>query len=397
MIKAYSYVRMSSTQQLKGASLKRQIELSEKYAAKQGWELETERYNDLGVSAFRGKHASHGQLAKFIKDCEDGKIEPGSVLIVESLDRISRQSPLDAIALFTRLLHHGLTIVTLADKQAYTAESVNRDMSSLYVSIGVLVRSHEESAIKSKRLTDVWDRKRRTLGSRKATAKCPTWLKLSKDKTTFEVIQERADIVVRIFELMASGLGNYSIAKQLNKEGVPTFREMTTGKKSAWGNTTIQRIVESGNAIGDYQPMKRIGQNRKPIGPVQQGYYPAIVSEELYYSALRARENRRKVGKGRKGAKFSNLFTGLAICESCGSTMGFVNKGPRYKGREDNTYLTCNGAKRGICDHNTHYDYDRFENLFFTWVDELDVSDLLPRNVRASPRSSRARMANLRN
>ncbi|WP_425450421.1 recombinase family protein [Virgifigura deserti] len=44
-----------------------------------------------------------------------GRIEPGSVLIVESLDRLSREQVLETQALFLLIINAGVTIVTLVD------------------------------------------------------------------------------------------------------------------------------------------------------------------------------------------------------------------------------------------------------------------------------------------
>ena len=53
MPKAYSYIRFSSTKQISGDSLDRQIRLSEEYAAKNGLELDTSlNLRDLGISAY---------------------------------------------------------------------------------------------------------------------------------------------------------------------------------------------------------------------------------------------------------------------------------------------------------------------------------------------------------
>jgi hypothetical protein len=54
-------------------------------------------FNDLGVSAYRGKNAEAGRLADFLVAVEDGIVPRGSYLLVESLDRISRQAARKAL------------------------------------------------------------------------------------------------------------------------------------------------------------------------------------------------------------------------------------------------------------------------------------------------------------
>src|SRR6266404_9298254 len=99
--KAYSYVRMSTDLQLKGDSLRRQLEASAAYAVTHDLELVDEsRLEDIGVSAFKGANVAEGALGRFLAAVESGKVPNGSYLLVESLDRISRQEIKASLALF---------------------------------------------------------------------------------------------------------------------------------------------------------------------------------------------------------------------------------------------------------------------------------------------------------
>src|SRR5262249_43500699 len=90
--RAFSYVRFSTPEQSKGGSLERQRGLSQAYCERKGLALDnTLTLHDLGVSAFRGDNAKQGHLAAFLEAVTIGKVPQGSVLIVESVDRISRQ------------------------------------------------------------------------------------------------------------------------------------------------------------------------------------------------------------------------------------------------------------------------------------------------------------------
>src|SRR4051794_17399302 len=101
-MKAYSYIRFSTPEQLKGDSLRRQLQLSRDYALQHGLELD-EELKDIGVSAFKGKNRTDGALGRFINLVREGKIEPGSVLLVESLDRLSRDQILAALSQFSEI------------------------------------------------------------------------------------------------------------------------------------------------------------------------------------------------------------------------------------------------------------------------------------------------------
>jgi DNA invertase Pin-like site-specific DNA recombinase len=72
---------------------------------------------DIGVSAFDGSNVLSGQLGLFLKAVNEGRIAKGSFLLVESLDRLSREDALSALGTFTSLLKAGITIVTLSDNK----------------------------------------------------------------------------------------------------------------------------------------------------------------------------------------------------------------------------------------------------------------------------------------
>ena len=145
---------------------------------------------------------------------------PGSYLLVESLDRISRAEILDAWEVFTGILNRGITIVTLADNMVYSKEKANRQFTDLIISITIMSRAHEESLTKSKRLKAAWDTKRKNLNEQKLTRRCPSWMKLNESRTAYELIPEKIAIIRQIIDLMMSGMGRGAIAKKFNQQGI---------------------------------------------------------------------------------------------------------------------------------------------------------------------------------
>ena len=149
----------------------------------QGWELlEENQLQDVGISAFSGANASGGALSRFLKAIRERKVPTGSFLIVESFDRLTRQEALKSFGLFNEIINAG--------------------------SIMAMSRAHEESRLKSERLVAAWQHKRKNADNRKLTARCPSWLRLSADKKKFEVIKDRANVVVRMFKESAAGIGS---------------------------------------------------------------------------------------------------------------------------------------------------------------------------------------------
>src|SRR6185312_15519911 len=89
--KAYSYIRFSAKRQEAGDSVRRQNELAERAAREEGIPLDrTISLSDKGISAFRGRNWKKGNLGKFIDLVDAAVICPGSVLIIERVNRLSR-------------------------------------------------------------------------------------------------------------------------------------------------------------------------------------------------------------------------------------------------------------------------------------------------------------------
>ncbi|MET3693490.1 recombinase family protein [Methylobacterium goesingense] len=152
-------MRMSTDRQLRGDSLRRQCEISTRYAAENGLDLEVGfRFEDIGISAFKGANADTGALGAFLRCVNGGEIKPGSYLLVESLDRISRQGIMDSLPLFMRISQSGINIVTLADRFVYETGKV--ELFQLMMSMLILSRAHEESKTKSFRVSQSWASRR---------------------------------------------------------------------------------------------------------------------------------------------------------------------------------------------------------------------------------------------
>lgn len=372
---AFSYIRMSSERQLKG-SLKRQLERSQKYADKHGLQLDTS-LRDLGVSAFSGANRERGALGRFLQMVREGRIPKGASLLVESLDRLSRDHVFTAFTVFSEIVVAGIKVVTLADEMEYSQESVKGNWTQLIISIAIMSRAHEESAIKADRLRKTWVKKREGVATEKLTARAPSWLKMSDDRTRFDVLPDRAAVIVRIFEELANGIGRGGIARRLNADGVPP---MATGR--LWSSGIISKVTSARAVLGEYQPGRMHQEviegvtvaRRVTEGEPVSDYYPQIVSDELWARA-QASSKARALPKpsnsaGRKGSRVSNLFSGFARCETCGGTMIYRDRGPR------STVVLCcsSSAQGGTCGNAVTVPYARLEAAILDFVSEVDFS-----------------------
>jgi DNA invertase Pin-like site-specific DNA recombinase len=368
--KCYSYVRFSTPDQRKGDSLRRQLKLSEDYARERGLELD-DTLHDYGLSAYHGIHKIKGALGRFLHRVETGEVPRGSTLIVESLDRLSREQVLDALQQFIALIKSGITIVTLGDNREYAETTINDNWTDLIISLTIMSRAHEESETKSKRIAAAWANKRERIADRKLTAKCPAWLVLNKDKTAFLKIEERCAVVKRIYELKLTGMGSESIAKKLNESAV-------WKPKNGWRKSYVEKILHTRTVIGEYQPYRRkVKGERLPVGEPIVNYFPSVVSPELFYAVQeRLRQSSRKAGNGGgRNGKIHNLFGHLAKCGYCNSPMAFVGKGQPPKG---GSYLVCDGARRGMGCEKHSVRYPEFESVILKYCKGLNPQDILP-------------------
>lgn len=373
MRKAYSYIRMSTKQQLHGDSLRRQMESSKAYAEKHNLELidniEGFELQDIGVSAFKGYNATNGSLALFLDLLEKDKIEKNSVLLVESLDRLSRDNMTNALTQFLTVIQKGIEIVTLIDNQSYTKERIDQNTASLFMSLAIMARANDESEVKSKRLKSAWGNKRKNADKKVITKLAPHWIKYSNTAEKFELITERAETVKLIFKLCKDVCGLYSITKYLNENNLPVF-----GKSKFWNRSYVKKILSNRAVLGEFQPCTMVNGKRLPDGDVINDYYPKVIEEEDFYLAQSAIKNRTLNQSGRKGKSFTNLFTGLIYCSECGTKVTLRNKGDSTKGGK---YLVCQNKMMGAGCNAVDWKYPLVEKLLLGHLVEVDFEQLI--------------------
>jgi DNA invertase Pin-like site-specific DNA recombinase len=149
MSKVFSYIRFSSAKQSAGDSYARQVRAAKAFCDEHSLEMADPRdylFFDSGRSAYKGKHLDDtGELARFLSYVEDGTIPAGSYLVVESLDRLSREKVKEALPRFLDLLAKGINVYTSTDRRLYTKDY---DVTDLIISIISMARAYEESAVK---------------------------------------------------------------------------------------------------------------------------------------------------------------------------------------------------------------------------------------------------------
>ncbi len=369
--KAFSYIRFSTPDQLKGDSLRRQKENSERYAREHGLEL-VEAYQDLGLSAFKGRNRTEGALAGFLAAVKDKRIKAGSFLIVEDLDRLSRQAVEEALPRFLDLINAGIIIVTLTDNQVYRKGHLST--AQLLISLTKMSLAHDESAKKSGRLKESWQMRRTKIGEKKITGNGPRWLQLSPDGDEFLVIPERVALVRRIFADTIAGKGRYHIVNDINKSRVAPWSSKRQKGAKGWHSSYIHKLLNNRAVLGEFQPHVFIDGKRTPTGDVIRDYYPKIIGQKTFNLA-KAAATKRKNGKGRVTVTDKNLFAGLCRCSQCLGTVSFSDKGDRNKTRNPSTYMRCfNRVRKSSKCKPFSTAYGWVEEAFLKWCVDFDFS-----------------------
>jgi|GEM_PF-5669186 len=402
---AISYARFSSAPQAQGASLPRQVERAQAYADANGLTLDPRlSFQDLGVSAWDQSNLKAG-LGLFLEAVRLGKVPHGATLIVESFDRLSRATPLDAFQVFSTIITSGLNLVILTSPpQVFSRASVTESPFQLMMAIAEMVRANSESEHKSKRVSDGHAR-RRAAGADSRTgisALPPQWIQKIKDgrEIKYELHQERVAVVKQIVQWSLAGIGNHTIITNLNRDGVaPWVRSQVEldrknakraeqglpPKEPGWEPSYIQKIVTSPALYGAI---------RVKGDELIEGVYPAIMSKDdwLFLQAKRAAKAKRKAST-RKGKTVSNLFGGMMFCGYCHSQMiisGYTDR----KTKQFHRYYACHGARTGKSSCRMYgWDVTELEDSVLFWLTQVDFNEVLGKTSTGMVEEARKKLA----
>jgi DNA invertase Pin-like site-specific DNA recombinase len=309
---AYSYLRFSSPEQAKGDSITRQTEARDAWLAEHpDVTLDTALVmTDAGRSGYDRKDGFDTYaLGAFVDLVKRGRVPGGSYLLVENLDRLSREDAGTATELLLSIVNRGVAVVQLKPVVMEFRKPV--EMMKLMYAIMELSRGHSESQVKSTRLVAAWKRKQEAAATgKRVTRLLPCWIKLDGEKL---VIDPVAGAVVKRIARMVLDRGMSAIARQLREEGVPVLgRTVLRGKPVKWSVPTVHAILTSRALIGEYVPYGPRNRTKKPAGPPVPNYFPALLTPAEFQRVQDALQTRNLIGRGR-GGHHVNLFGGLLV------------------------------------------------------------------------------------
>ena len=318
------------------------MQYAQRWASERGLVLDTSlSLRDEGLSAFHQKHIKQGALGAFLLAIDDGKIHAGSVLIVEGLDRLSRAEPIQAQAQLAQIVNAGITVVTASDGKEYNRERLKANPMDLVYSLLVMIRAHEESDTKSKRV--MASIRRQCEGWLAGTfrgiirnGKDPQWVRWN--GSAFELVPERAEAVKLAIELFRGGYGGERIIRELHNRGLQLFNTGST-------TPSLYKLLKRPDLVG--VKVLEVGGEKYSL----PSYYPPLITEDDFaeLQSLNVKRFRRK-GKG----EIPGIVTGLALfsCGYCGSAIigqNIMNRNRKHDGtpQDGHRRLICCGYNNG--------------------------------------------------
>jgi DNA invertase Pin-like site-specific DNA recombinase len=360
---AISYLRFSSSPQEKGSSIERQQERLDGILAHLGLVLDV-ALMDKALSASKGHHRKRGQLGDLLKLVKDGMIKPGTVLVIEAVDRLFREGLLDVFPIIADMIRGGLIIVT-GDMSIYDEAAINGDLSHKLVA--ELNAAHNYTKRLSELATGAHAARRRKMedlaDNVEATkpilnSRPPGWI--VRDGKAYTLHPAHAETVRLIYDMCLEGHSVRQIAYVLNQRKIPLMGEIR-GDGLEWRSPRVGAILRDEHVLGFVQPCIRDGAKRIPRGR-RVILYPPVIDAAVWVKVrelLNAKQNKLK---GRKGSAVANLFTGHVFCATCNGAMRVDTGGHiRKNGSRQRILICARFMESKTCTDNTRYDLHYYE------------------------------------
>lgn len=308
-----AYARVSTEKEEQEDSFERQVEhYTQLITSNPEWHFGG-IYADPGITGTRAE--KRPDFMRMIADCRAGKIDR---IYVKSISRFARNT-VDALNYIRELKELGIGI-------QFESENIDTLSTGGEVLLTILAAmAEQESRTMSTNIKWAYQKKFEkgevmintgtVLGYRKAAS------------GEYEIVEEEAEIVRRIFREYVSGMSVPQIARRLEADGFKTKRG-----SEVWRPNAVLGILKnekySGNAIlgKTYKPdvlSKRRIRNDGTVAPMYyaENTHPAIIPKELFDLAqdeMQRRKDEKDIAVG--GSRYTGKypFSGLLICGCCG-------------------------------------------------------------------------------
>lgn len=313
-VAAYARVSTDSDKQL--LSLETQKNHYERYIkARPDWDY-AGLYYDEGVTGT--KLDKRDGLLQLLADCDKGLID---YIIVKSISRFSRNT-VDSIEIVRKLCQDGIFIY-------FEKENIDTGKMEGELLLSIL-SSLAESESRSISDNETWSIQRRFMSGTFKIGYPPYGYKNVDGEMIVE--PEKAEIVRWIFDSVLAGMSPSDVARELNKQGIPSRRG------GRWEGHVINGMIKNEKYTGDVIFQKTYTDDRfnRHINRGEKNQYyardhhEAIVSHETFDAANAIIEaNGLEKGIQKESEKYKNRYamSGKIICGECGGTWKRVKLG----------------------------------------------------------------------
>ena len=320
-LKVAAYARVSTEKEEQEDSFERQVEhYKQLIASKPEWKY-VDIYADPGISGTRAE--KRPDFLRMIEDCRAGKIQK---ILVKSISRFARNT-VDALNYIRELKDLGISVY-------FESENIDTLTPGGEVLLTILAAmAEQERRTISSNIRWAYQRKFQNGDIVLNTGLMLGYRKVGKDEDghdVFEINEEEAEIVRRIYREFIAGYSITQIAKRLAADGIKTKLG-----KDKWQHNVIVSILTNekytGNALlgKTWKPDVLTKYRQKNDGKKAPIYYvedthPAIIEKDMFELAKKEMERRRGskeqvVGGGRFTSKYP--FSGLIECGTCGGRL----------------------------------------------------------------------------
>lgn len=346
ILKVYGYVRLSRDEDKEQNSLQNQKQIIIDYAKDNRYNL-IKIFEDDNISGMTFDREGINNLKELIEKKE------ADLVLVKDLSRIGRHKAHSALFLeYARRMNVKIYSIT---------ENLDNFSDNDDILIGFKQILNEQYAKDiSKKIRAAFKQKQKeglVIIPPFGYQKNPVTRKI-------EIVYECAEIVQRIYDLYITGHGTKKIASILTENQVHTpswFQKQVYGKtyqpgkkwigKDVWSDRTISRILDNDTYIGVLRcgiSTRSIIYKYKKMIPekdhiVHEGYYPPIITKEVWLKTQAIRKNRSKNNVRASSNSKIHRYAGLLICGDCGAS--FVAKKRQYHGEQYIEYV-CNAYHR---------------------------------------------------
>jgi site-specific DNA recombinase len=261
-------------------------------------------------------------------------VDAGAVdaVVVYKLDRLTRNI-VDAVELVLKEWEGRCALVSVTQAAIDTTNPLGRQFFTLMASFA----EFEREMIRDRTLSG---KKRRAMQGRNPGFRPPYGYKVGANPGELVVDEEKAAVVVRIFDMYVLGVPMLDVARQLNKEAVPC-----PGTARGWTGGTIRymllnpmyagRLEYGRTSVNNPRKKQLLGRHKTvhktPKHAVVPDAVPPLVPVETWTAAQALMKQRsRKTGFPCRAASSQYLLTGLLKCR-CGYAMaGVSSRGVNY-------------------------------------------------------------------